>query len=193
MPPPSLDEIDVIRHREITSKAVGAILLLLLKWFKVSRTRSESGILVHNWLLLQMSWNFIISGSFFWILIAFCSYWRCLGYKKYRWLSHLDMIRQKISESLAFLGQFLSTAVLILVVSSAIASHEQTGISILERMTHMALDLLSVTSLVGPTVTTTSNISTTFHLSFVAIWTHFSFQVLKKLYQDTILPEYFHF
>ena len=37
MPPPSLDEIDVIRHREITSKAVGAILLLLLKWFKVSR------------------------------------------------------------------------------------------------------------------------------------------------------------
>lgn len=35
--PPSLDEIDVIRHREITSKAVSAILLLVLKWFKVSR------------------------------------------------------------------------------------------------------------------------------------------------------------
>lgn len=32
-----LDEIDVIRHREITSKAVSAILLLTLKWFKVSR------------------------------------------------------------------------------------------------------------------------------------------------------------
>jgi hypothetical protein len=36
-PPPTLDEIDVTRHREITSKAVSAILLLTLKWFKVSR------------------------------------------------------------------------------------------------------------------------------------------------------------
>ncbi|TFK74417.1 hypothetical protein BDN72DRAFT_812821 [Pluteus cervinus] len=35
-PLPTLDEIDVIRHREITSKAVSAILLLVLKWFKVS-------------------------------------------------------------------------------------------------------------------------------------------------------------
>ncbi|KAF8165029.1 hypothetical protein B0H34DRAFT_855483 [Crassisporium funariophilum] len=33
---PTLDEIDVTRHREITSKAVSAILLLVLKWFKVS-------------------------------------------------------------------------------------------------------------------------------------------------------------
>lgn len=40
-PPPTLDEIDVIRHREITSKAVSAILLLVLKWFKVSRTSSQ--------------------------------------------------------------------------------------------------------------------------------------------------------
>lgn len=37
MTPPSIDEIDVIRHREITSKAVSAIILLTLKWFKVSR------------------------------------------------------------------------------------------------------------------------------------------------------------
>lgn len=36
-PPPTLDEIDVTRHREVTSKAVSAILLLVLKWFKVSR------------------------------------------------------------------------------------------------------------------------------------------------------------
>lgn len=36
-PPPTLDEIDVTRHREVTSKAVSAILLLTLKWFKVSR------------------------------------------------------------------------------------------------------------------------------------------------------------
>ncbi|KAI0687217.1 hypothetical protein BC835DRAFT_1419931 [Cytidiella melzeri] len=35
-PPPTLDDIDVTRHREITSKAVSAILLLTLKWFKVS-------------------------------------------------------------------------------------------------------------------------------------------------------------
>ncbi|KAF9055024.1 N1221-domain-containing protein [Hymenopellis radicata] len=35
-PTPTLDEIDVTRHREITSKAVSAILLLVLKWFKVS-------------------------------------------------------------------------------------------------------------------------------------------------------------
>ncbi|KII95814.1 hypothetical protein PLICRDRAFT_98306 [Plicaturopsis crispa FD-325 SS-3] len=37
-PPPNLtlDDIDVLRHREITSKAVSAILLLVLKWFKVS-------------------------------------------------------------------------------------------------------------------------------------------------------------
>jgi len=43
MPPPSLDEIDVIRHREITSKAVSAIILLTLKWFKVSRRFSDLG------------------------------------------------------------------------------------------------------------------------------------------------------
>lgn len=36
LPLPTLDEIDVVRHREITSKAVSAILLLVLKWFKVS-------------------------------------------------------------------------------------------------------------------------------------------------------------
>ncbi|KAG6903342.1 hypothetical protein C0995_013095 [Termitomyces sp. Mi166 len=36
VPPPTLDEIDVTRHREVTSKAVSAILLLILKWFKVS-------------------------------------------------------------------------------------------------------------------------------------------------------------
>ncbi|THH02760.1 hypothetical protein EW026_g128 [Hermanssonia centrifuga] len=35
-PPMMLDEIDVIRHREVTSKAVSAILLLTMKWFKVS-------------------------------------------------------------------------------------------------------------------------------------------------------------
>ncbi|KAG1892727.1 hypothetical protein F4604DRAFT_1701262 [Suillus subluteus] len=35
-PPPTLDDLDVTRHREITSKAVSAILLLTLKWFKAS-------------------------------------------------------------------------------------------------------------------------------------------------------------
>lgn len=36
-PPPTTEEIDIARHREITSKAVSAILVLLLKWFKTSR------------------------------------------------------------------------------------------------------------------------------------------------------------
>ncbi|KAI0081683.1 N1221-domain-containing protein [Panus rudis PR-1116 ss-1] len=36
LPPLSLDDIDVIRHREVNTKAVSAILLLTLKWFKVS-------------------------------------------------------------------------------------------------------------------------------------------------------------
>ncbi|BGP12930.1 hypothetical protein JCM10213_004349 [Rhodosporidiobolus nylandii] len=37
-PPPdlSLEDCDILRHREITSKAVSAILILTLKWFKVS-------------------------------------------------------------------------------------------------------------------------------------------------------------
>jgi len=36
-PPPSREEIDVMRHREITSKAVSAVLVLMLKWYKASR------------------------------------------------------------------------------------------------------------------------------------------------------------
>ena len=36
-PPPTLEETDLTRHREIMSKAVSAILLLTLKWFKRSR------------------------------------------------------------------------------------------------------------------------------------------------------------
>jgi len=35
-PPPTKEEVDIARHREITSKAVSAIILLLLKWFKAS-------------------------------------------------------------------------------------------------------------------------------------------------------------
>lgn len=40
----SLEEVDVARHREITSKAVSAILLLLLKWFKASRELANRSI-----------------------------------------------------------------------------------------------------------------------------------------------------
>jgi hypothetical protein len=36
--PPTKEDVDIARHREITSKAVSAILLLLLKWFKASHT-----------------------------------------------------------------------------------------------------------------------------------------------------------
>jgi len=32
-----IDEIEAMRSREITAKAVSGILLMLLKWFKVSR------------------------------------------------------------------------------------------------------------------------------------------------------------
>ncbi|WAR55265.1 hypothetical protein PtB15_6B3 [Puccinia triticina] len=35
-PPPTIEDIDILRHREITSKAVSAILILTLKWFKAS-------------------------------------------------------------------------------------------------------------------------------------------------------------
>ena len=35
---PILEELNGIRSREITSKAVSGILLILLKWFKISRT-----------------------------------------------------------------------------------------------------------------------------------------------------------
>ncbi|WWD17501.1 hypothetical protein CI109_101942 [Kwoniella shandongensis] len=35
-PPPTREDVDIARHREITSKAVSAILLLMLKWFKAS-------------------------------------------------------------------------------------------------------------------------------------------------------------
>lgn len=34
------EEIDINRHREITSKAVSAVLVLALKWFKTSRQQS---------------------------------------------------------------------------------------------------------------------------------------------------------
>nr|ODN97858.1 hypothetical protein L204_03283 [Cryptococcus depauperatus CBS 7855] len=35
-PPPTEEDIDIARHREITSKAISAIFLLVLKWFKAS-------------------------------------------------------------------------------------------------------------------------------------------------------------
>ena len=40
LPPPTLEEVDVIREREIAWKGVSAIILLLLKWFKCSRKSS---------------------------------------------------------------------------------------------------------------------------------------------------------
>lgn len=38
---PSPEELDAARTREITQKAVSAIMLLLLKWFKLSRESSN--------------------------------------------------------------------------------------------------------------------------------------------------------
>lgn len=37
-----IDEIEALRSREVTAKAVSGILLMLLKWFKVSRMFSLS-------------------------------------------------------------------------------------------------------------------------------------------------------
>lgn len=37
MHPPSMEDLDVARHREVITKAVSAMLLLTLKWLKVSR------------------------------------------------------------------------------------------------------------------------------------------------------------
>ncbi|RSH81541.1 Factor arrest protein 11 [Saitozyma podzolica] len=36
VPPPTREEVDIARHREITSKAVSAIIILMMKWFKAS-------------------------------------------------------------------------------------------------------------------------------------------------------------
>lgn len=38
----SLEDTDINRHREITSKAVSAILILALKWFKTSRALASA-------------------------------------------------------------------------------------------------------------------------------------------------------
>lgn len=44
LPPPTKEDVDIARHREITSKAVSAIILLLLKWFKASRKLSKLSV-----------------------------------------------------------------------------------------------------------------------------------------------------
>lgn len=47
LPPPTREEIDMARHREIMSKAVSAIILLIMKWFKASR-KSKSHTTADN-------------------------------------------------------------------------------------------------------------------------------------------------
>lgn len=51
----SVDELEAIRTREISGKAVAAVLLLLLKWFKLSR-RSHSSVLLVEGIQLTFSW-----------------------------------------------------------------------------------------------------------------------------------------
>ncbi len=41
---PTIEELDAIRQREITGKAISGSILLLLKWFKLSRTVKPSPI-----------------------------------------------------------------------------------------------------------------------------------------------------
>ena len=55
----SLEETDALRHREIMTKALGALILLLLKWFKLSREsyREENGLSVLHQLLDIMKFH----------------------------------------------------------------------------------------------------------------------------------------
>lgn len=53
----SIEEIDVTRHREITSKAVSAILLLMLKHLKLSRILFFSEIKISNKLVKSFILN----------------------------------------------------------------------------------------------------------------------------------------
>lgn len=46
-----IDEIEAMRSREITAKAVSGILLILLKWFKVSRECTDH--FHRNWLTAE--------------------------------------------------------------------------------------------------------------------------------------------
>jgi hypothetical protein len=39
---PAVEELNAIRLREVTSKAISGVLLMLLKWFKVSREPANS-------------------------------------------------------------------------------------------------------------------------------------------------------
>jgi hypothetical protein len=43
-----IEEIEAVRSREITAKAVSAILLVVLKWFKVSRRSSLPNLLLET-------------------------------------------------------------------------------------------------------------------------------------------------
>ncbi|TFY81816.1 hypothetical protein EWM64_g2205 [Hericium alpestre] len=65
--PPTLDEIDITRHREITTKAVSAVLLLTLKWFKVSHVMKFHHLgqllLDTNCLLLVMKIEYPVSAT----------------------------------------------------------------------------------------------------------------------------------
>lgn len=45
-PEPSLEEVDAARTREITSKAMTGILVLLLKWLRISRKMTWSYLLL---------------------------------------------------------------------------------------------------------------------------------------------------
>jgi hypothetical protein len=51
----SLEETDALRHREIMTKALGSLILLLLKWFKMSReSYRERQALVPNTAFLDI-------------------------------------------------------------------------------------------------------------------------------------------
>jgi hypothetical protein len=51
----NLEDTDIMRHREITSKAVSAIVILTLKWFKTSRAPAPLACRLRYEQYVQMS------------------------------------------------------------------------------------------------------------------------------------------
>lgn len=69
-PDPAVEGLNEIRQREISSKAVSGVLLVLLKWFKLSR-KSCPGSLQRLSDVVQIYSNSSISRSCYWTLITY--------------------------------------------------------------------------------------------------------------------------
>lgn len=68
---PSPEELDAARTREITQKAVSAIMLLLLKWFKLSR---ESHSCCYKVVVTNVSYADVLKFEYLSQLLLDCNY-----------------------------------------------------------------------------------------------------------------------